>query len=738
MTAGNGNNRMSSSGTNRSNSRRQASNANSMTRQIAQGKTTRQIQTERARQARAQQARLEQSAEASYSSQARPSSSASSWSRSSRNTQTGRTGAAKGRPPGVPPRKRKGHRPGILSWLLALAAICGLGWFLYQLIRINILPGTMLVTLCGILVFILFLLILVWLFKTRRKATRIVMGCLVCFIGIACGLGGYYLQSTDTMFEQVTNLTDKQANVLTVYAMKETDITKPDQLKSGMTVGIDPSDDSEGTQQTIEQLKKDGAVFETVTFDNCYTLVDALYDHDVDAIIFPENVHAELYEQANDDNKYNALTTFTNVVAQHVYYTERDQNTVNRPDPVSNIMLDPFTVLVSGNDSYGSINQVTRSDVNMLVTVNPRTAQVLILSIPRDSYMEITCKKNQNACAAVAGEPDKLTHSGLYGVGSTESTLEDAFDVEVNYYVRINFSSLINIIDAIGGIDVNVEPGLEVERFYANGTEGVHAGMNHLEGERALAFVRERHAYEDGDNQRIKNQQIVLRALLKALLSPKMVVNYPKVMTALSTAFDTNMTSNEIKSLLTLELSRFPKWNIQSYALAGDSVMEYSPSAQTDLSVMMLSQQSVAQAKALIDDVIAGRTLNLDSGEAPAVSTEITDEPSTYESSDPYSVEEDPYSQDLSSESDESLYSDLYDDPYQDPYSSEDSDESESSSRHSLYTSRYPNSEEEDLSEDDGYGYYEPSLYTPYPNGGTSHDTSDYGSAPAYGEGYFE
>lgn len=675
MPSGNGKNRASSS-PNRSGGR-SASNANSMTRQIAQGKSARQIEAERARQARAQ-------SQPSASRQTKNRSSSQQTRSSGSNRPPTNPSNSVQRPPGRsgsnPPKKKRAHRAGLLSWILALAATGGVAFFLWQLITINILPSTMLVGVCGILVVVLCLLLMLWLFRSRRTVSRVLLGTMVCLIGAACGLGGYFLQSTDTMFADVTNLADRQANVLAVYAMKETGITRPDELKAGMVVGIDPADDGQGTQATIDQLKSEGAQFETKTYDNAYTLVDALYAHEVDAIIFPEIKHAELYEQANDDNKYNALTTFTNVIDQYVYYTDRPQETINPANPVANIMSDPFTVLVSGNDSYGTINQVTRSDVNMLVSVNPKTAQVLILSIPRDAYVEITCKKNQNACAAVAGEPDKLTHSGLYGVGTTESTLEDAFGIDINYYVRINFSSLINIIDAIGGVDVNVEPGLEVERFYANGTEGVHAGMNHLDGERALAFVRERHAYVDGDNQRIKNQQIVLRALLKALLSPKMVVNYPKVMTALSTAFDTNMTAQEMKSLLTLELSRFPKWNIQTYSLAGTPTTDYSPSAQTMLSVMVLSPESVEEVHTLIDDVLAGRTLNLE--EAPAPVPQETVPAESYVDSDPvitpystqddlYSIQEDPYDPALSdpaSPVEDPYGQDSY--SYGDPYSS--------------------------------------------------------------------
>ncbi len=532
------------------------------------------------------------------------SSNTSKGKRSSNNSKGSR------KPPHRSPTKPKAKRPGLLSWLIALIACGGLGWFILQLMRIDILPTGLFVMLTALLVIVMGLLVFVWLLHTRRQVFKIILAVLVCAIGIGGLVGGYYLNDTDKMFSQITNLTDKQANTMTVFAMQESDIVLPKQLTSTTKVGIDPSDDAIGTEGAIEQLKEAGANFQTVTYDNPFTLVDALYNHEVDAIIFPENMHGVIYEEANDDNKYNALTTFTNVVDQFVYYSERDETTINQANPVKNIMTDPFTVMVSGNDSYGSINQVTRSDVNMLVTVNPKTAQVLILSIPRDAYLPVSCKKNPSACSSVVGEFDKLTHSGLYGVAATESTLEDAFDVEINYYARINFSSLINIVDAIGGIDVEVEPGLEVERFYANGTEGVKAGINHLNGERALAFVRERHAYVDGDNQRVRNQQIALKALLKAVLSPQMVVNYSKVMTALSTAFDTNMTAKEIKSLLTLELSRFPDWNIQLYSLPGEPAVAYSPAAQAELSVVYLGTAEVNFAKGLIDDVIAGKTID--------------------------------------------------------------------------------------------------------------------------------
>lgn len=518
-------------------------------------------------------------------------------------------------------RNRK-RRAGPISWLLWLAAVAGVVWFVYQLIRINILPGQLLLLLCGILVVLTTLLSMIWLVYTRRPFTKFIVGGLVCVIGLGCFWGGRMLQSTDAMFEQVTNLTDKQVNSVTVYAMKESAVQAPGNLNGSTTLGTASAVDMTGTTGMLTQLQNEGAAPQIVNFDNMYELVDALYNGQVDAIAFPEVAHDALYEQANDYNKYNALTTFTNVVDSYLYYTDRDPSSINRADPVANIMTDPFTVFVSGNDSYGTIGTNSRSDVNMLVTVNPKTAQVLMINIPRDAYLPVSCKKNPTACEMVSGMEDKLTHTGLFGIGTTESTIEDAFGITINYYVRVNFSSLINIVDAVGGIDVEVEPGQEVETFYANGTEGVHAGTNHLDGERALAFARERHAYVDGDMQRIRNQSTVLKALLKALLSPAMVTRYPEVMKALSTAFDTNLSANEIKSLLTLEISRFPRWNFQSYALVGEPVEQWSPSAGQNLSVTMLYESEIQDAARLIREVEAGQTIDLTSADQPAQTSE--------------------------------------------------------------------------------------------------------------------
>lgn len=551
----------------------------------------------------------------------------------------------------------------VLSWLFVIILIAAIGYVGYEAFRLGIFSTMQLLIGYGVLALVLVLFCCLLIKRYYHQWVKGVVMVLSLAISCVCGLGGYYLQTTGDFFASITmtdtnpltNKNDPNAAVInsadvlnqmamtvTTYAMQGSNIHSPSEL-NGQVVGVVSALDEQGTNGALDQLYASGVQLQLQQYDNAYALVDALYNNEVAAIIFPEQFHEELLDAANDFNQYNALTTFTNVVDQYIYYEPVPEEMKNPADEVPDITKDPFTILISGSDSYGNLSVTSRSDVNMLVSVNPVSHQVLMVSLPRDSYIPFSCKKNQTACAAVAGQNDKLTHSGMYGIGTTESTIEDYLGVEINYTVRVNFSSLINIVDAIGGIDVEVEPGLEVETFYANGTEGVHAGTNHLEGERALAFARERHAYLSGDNQRVINQQLVLKALLQKMMSPTMVVNYPNFIRALSTAFTTNMPGSQIKQLIGLEISSFPDWNIQSYALSGDSDTLFCPSMGVNASVLINYENTVTTAKELLQDLLAGETIDTTSlnSEAAEPNTETpeTTDPNAGQGTEEYPIE---------------------------------------------------------------------------------------------------
>lgn len=483
------------------------------------------------------------------------------------------------------------RRPGLLSIVAVLAMFVCLGLFVLSLVQIDLLPSHILLTGVVILAVSLLIYVILWFKFARKTAARVI--CWLVAVALACGffVGADYLKKTDEVFDNVTNLTDRIANTVSLVSLKKDNIDNVSDL-NGKTVGTVPQADPEGIAKGLQELQSKASV-SVQDYPDVISCVQALYDGEVQAVLIPDNTRQIIHETEG----FFEFQTDSNVLQQTVWYTDRTKSAANDPDSVADITRDPFTVLISGNDSYGSLNENSRSDVNMLLTIDPRTQVVLITSIPRDSYLTMSCKKDETACSPV---DDKLTHTGLYGVGTTESTIEDYLGIEINYTVRVNFSSLVNLVDAMGGIDVEIPEGLEVDTFYANGTEGVKAGWNHLEGERALAFARERHAYQDGDNQRIRNQQQVMRALIDKIISPELLFRYPALMDAVSVAFETNMPADQIKSFLRYELLRRPNWQIISYAIAGEPDTQLSGTIGSYVAVTIPRLEMTEAARTLI------------------------------------------------------------------------------------------------------------------------------------------
>ena len=251
----------------------------------------------------------------------------------------------------------------------------------------------------------------------------------------------------------------------------------------------------------------------------------------------------------------------------------------------------PFNVCVTGIDIWGEIDQVSRSDVNMIVTVNPSTRTVMLTSVPRDSYVILHS----------FGQYDKLTHSGVWGVDETVKTLEDWLDIDIDYYVRVNFSMLVDIVNAIGGIDVYSDYAFK---------SAIHdcsykKGWNHLNGKQALYFARERKAFKDQDQQRIKNQQKVMKACLKKVTSSRVLLtNYTKLLDAVDDEMETDMSGKEMTSLVKMQLADMDKkWTIKTQSVRGDLTMKgtYTMGMGRDLLVSIPREKSVEKVKRGID-----------------------------------------------------------------------------------------------------------------------------------------
>ena len=263
------------------------------------------------------------------------------------------------------------------------------------------------------------------------------------------------------------------------------------------------------------------------------------------------------------------------------------------------ITKEPFVVYLSGVDTRGDLTDKARSDVNIIAAVNPVTKQVVLINTPRDYYVDL----------AGTNSKDKLTHAGLYGVQTSMDTLGNLYGVDVQHYIRINFAGFINIIDALGGVDVYSD-----QAFTSVGSPGYYdpttfvEGWNHLDGKAALAFARERHAFKTGDVQRGINQMKVIDAMLNKIKSPALLMGFTKILDAVSDSFVTSLSQNQISALVRMQLSDFAEWNIERYTVtgtSGSSTKCYSAKGQK-LYVMKPDEASVAKAKEMIAAVMGG------------------------------------------------------------------------------------------------------------------------------------
>jgi LCP family protein required for cell wall assembly len=258
--------------------------------------------------------------------------------------------------------------------------------------------------------------------------------------------------------------------------------------------------------------------------------------------------------------------------------------------------------MITGIDVKGTIDEEGRSDVNMIVTVNPVNHQILMTSIPRD--YEIYMPDKGDAL-------DKLTHTGFYGVPTTTGALENLLNTKINYYVKVNFTTVEKFIDAIGGIDVYSEYEFTPVKLKSWTCK---EGMNHMNGEQALAFARERKAFVTGDNQRIKNQQAVFEAMIKKATSSRtMLLNYNKILKSLKDYFEMSFSSREMRKLIKLQLSENPEWKIfKNTIVGGDGSLQTYTTGDLYCYVMTQDETSVNNARALIAGVLNGDTLEKD------------------------------------------------------------------------------------------------------------------------------
>ena len=466
--------------------------------------------------------------------------------------------------------------------LIATAIVVFL--FIGALAYLNALPFKYLVMI--IIVILILLVISAYLLCCNHKTKlRKGIGFFLSLILIVTMLiGNFYLFSTYNMLSKISSNAG-QTEDFYVVVLKSSDYNSIEDIKNKEVFVLKDSSDSSAYREAKAELMNKVDV--TLTVDDDYVaLGNELVDeqqNETDKIIFISNTNYEIL--CEEISEYEDLTKIIYTISIDIENKETTK--------AVNVTEEPFNVYISGIDTYGSIDKVSRSDVNMIMSINPSTKEILLTSIPRDMYVTLHSY----------GQLDKLTHSGIYGIDETVTTVEDWLDVDLNYYIRVNFTSVEDIIDAIGGVDVNspVAFNSTVSKYsYVEGT-------NHLTGEAALFFARERHAFSDGDNSRIKNQQRVIKGIIeKVTSSTSILTGYTKILNTIGDKAQTDLSSGDLAELVKMQLNDLGGWTIKSQSITGTGTYASTYSmGSRQLYVVIPNEESVKNAKAAIDTLMS-------------------------------------------------------------------------------------------------------------------------------------
>lgn len=397
-------------------------------------------------------------------------------------------------------------------------------------------------------------------------------------LSILQAIGIVYMLKADKLMADVGGANYKTDNMIVVV---KKDNPASNLMDASMyRFGTQTSVDQENTQTMLDNINKAlGREVKIEQYGTVQELANALLEGRVDAAV---------YNQALDGLITDSIEDYSDKVRVLYHYgieTELEQETAD--------VEEPFNVYISGIDVDGPITTNSRSDVNIIMTVNPNTKKILLTTTPRDYYVQIP---------DISGEQrDKLTHAGIYGVDASMRTLEQLYGIDISYYARVNFSSLVKIVDTLGGVDVDSD-----FEFTTFGYQ-FKKGMNHLDGKQALAFSRERYSFEDGDNQRGKDQEKVLTAILNKAMSPAILSNASALIADVSDSVQTNMTQEEMAKFIKMQLNDGASWTIESQSATGngDTQACYS-SGDQPLYVMWPDEAVVQSISAKMNEILNG------------------------------------------------------------------------------------------------------------------------------------
>jgi len=466
---------------------------------------------------------------------------------------------------------------------------------------------------------------IIWLLVWHTRYTgRFISGTVLAVIMIAIlAFGGFYINKTRSAISNISGETT-EVTQMAVY-VKSDDAADSVEATAGYTYGILSSLDRENTDGAVAHLNSEfGTEVQTKEYAGLTELADGILNGEVNAMLLNSG-YLSVYEDMDGYTDFSTKIKEVGTVDVESTIQSAEESTPIEPITTANGGK-VYTIYLSGIDTRGEMTAKSRSDVNIIATVNTDTHEILLVSTPRDYFVPLSIS---------GGAPDKLTHAGIYGIDVCMDTLGMLYDIDINYYFRINFGGFVKVIDALGGITVNSDYDFDSKNIL-----GYHfnKGENYVNGEQALIFARERYAFQEGDRQRGKNQMEVIRGVVKKALSPEILTSYSSILSSLDGCFGTNITYEEIAQILQQQLTNGGDWTIVSYSVNGTGATEKPYSMSQKAYVMVPDYNTVDKAKSLMEKVRNGEVVTQEEADAPVSGSTSTDSTSTEAVTEPGTV----------------------------------------------------------------------------------------------------
>lgn len=446
---------------------------------------------------------------------------------------------------------------------IILSIIC-----IFTIKGLNMLPNKYFI----IFVSVMFLFNLIGLLLYTKKKWLNIIGLVISIITIIISIIGYYYGSeTIDYLKHSFNNDSVEISEYGLYVLKKNNFELNDIKNFGYL-------NDESAEKTVKELKSRTNA-EELSYDDMYTLSSDLKDNKINSMLLDKTYYNMLLDENEiSEDEVKLIYSFNIEVKKKV--TKQNVDT-----------LKPFNIFLSGSDARSNyIASKTRSDVNMIISVDPKEKTILLTSIPRDYYVSVYGK---------TGLKDKLTHAGIYGIDTSVKTVENLFDINIDYYIKVGFSSVIEVVNLIDGIDIESD-----KAFVSHCGDGgaiktnVKKGMNHFNGGEALSYARERYAYALGDRHRILNQQQVLEAVINKVTTDKSILlKYDKLLKSLSKLYKTNIPSELISLLVKNQLEDMSGYKIERQSVSGsDASMNTYTAPSKKRYVMIPYEKDVKKA----------------------------------------------------------------------------------------------------------------------------------------------